>query len=412
MPRPHALPLLAVGALLLSLSGCAEPNSQAPALSDAGRHPAGWVVDHRRAFQQQGTQCLTCHGSDLRGGVARVDCFNQGGLATCHAGGHGPRSAPHAVPFTDPSLHGAAAKQDLVFCQLCHGTPGAAGSNPRFNVSIGSLTSGCEAAGCHNLAHPAAPATGSAHPIPWRGHRAAANLLNACALCHGADFGGTASGGVGPACRSCHTLLAAGTVPLAGSCSSCHSTPPATGSHAAHLAIGGMGCSACHQGGGSGGANHGNGSVTVAFGTAYNAKSGSALLAGNRSCTNVGCHGGIVTPVWGIGTIDVATACLACHTDGTATPSAPPQFNSFRSGRHATHLFEIGLACTDCHDMSVTVAGNSHFSGLGTTGFELAPGSTMRSYLHFDPAGPSCAPQAVAPAGNTVGVCHADRKHW
>lgn len=402
-----------VGFLCLALFGCGKANELAPSVSAVGQHAANWLVDHRAAYQKSPDQCAQCHGADLKGGISKVDCFNQGNLSTCHAGGHGPRRVPHALPFTDPALHGSAAKQNLVDCQVCHATSGGAGSNPRFNLPVGSLSTGCEAAGCHNRNNPSLPEPNAAHPVPWPGHNSAGNQLNACALCHGADFGGTASGGVGPACRNCHTALAAGTIPVAGSCVSCHGVPPGTGSHAVHLALTGVSCASCHTGGGSGSANHGKGTVTLAFEPGVNAKSGTAIVGSTRSCGAVICHGGIVTPVWGsTGSINVATNCRACHTDGTATPGNPPQYNSFRSGQHALHLNSIGLACTDCHDMTVTAQGASHLGALLTTSFELAPSATMRSYLSYNVAQQSCMPPGIAPAGNTIGACHSDRKSW
>lgn len=407
----HLKRLLLVGCCL-ALWACGKANPQSTTVSAVGKHAANWLVEHRRAYQQAPASCTECHGADLTGGITKIDCFNQGGLATCHAGGHGPRRVPHALPFTAGSLHGPVAKLNLVDCQVCHGEPGGPGTNPRFNVVLGSLSAGCETSGCHNLNNPGQPEPNAAHPVPWSGHASSGNQMNACALCHGADFGGTASGGVGPACRSCHTSLALGNLPTAGTCVSCHGNPPPTGSHAAHLAIASISCASCHAGGGSGSANHGSGTVTLAFPGTLNAKSGNAAVTGTKSCSAVSCHGGIATPIWGsAGSIDLATDCLKCHTDGTATPNNPPQYNSFRSGQHAYH-YSIGLACTDCHDMTVTVQGASHFSGLTTTGFELAPAATMRSYLSYNATQQSCMPPALAPNGNTIGACHSDRRSW
>lgn len=392
--------------LVLTAAGCASHSDDAPPVDAAGKHPAGWTVAHRAAYQNAPALCGSCHGADLSGGIAKVDCFNQGNLPSCHASGHGPRFAPHAVPFTDPALHGAAASADLVGCQLCHGEAGGAGTNPRFSTQVGSLSSGCEASGCHNLADPALPAVSSAHPVPWRGHAGAGNQLNACALCHGATF----QGGSGPACSGCHTLLAAGTLPAPGICSSCHASSPVTGSHTAHRTLAGVSCASCHDGGGAGGVNHGSGSTLIAFQPPWSAKSGVATRNQNGSCSLVSCHGGITTPLWG-GSLDVASQCTSCHGDGTGDPANPPEFNSYRSGRHALHVAE-GLACSDCHDMTVTAGGASHFGALATPSFELPAAATVRGYLNYNPAGPSCLAPGIAPAGNTVGACHTGARTW
>lgn len=413
MTRSDLVARCALGILIIALSGCANQNDHAPAFSDNGQHSATWITDHRAAYQADPTQCAVCHGTDLQGGIAQVDCFNQGNLPSCHFGGHGPRRVGHPLPFSAGTVHGPVAKQNLVLCQGCHAQPGGAGSNPRFNIRIGALTAGCEGAGCHNLVNPAFPARSSAHPRPWLSHNSSGNQANACALCHGANFGGRAAGGVGPACNSCHTALSLGSLPVFGSCNSCHLFPPTSGSHLGHLEVASITCPACHKGGGTGAPNHGNGTIVVSFDLGYNAKSGAAQIsADHTTCSNVICHGGIVTPVWGVGSIEVDTQCTSCHTDATATPTALPQFNSFFSGKHHLHIVEQGLACTDCHDMNVTLGGNGHFTALNTPAFELPAAVTLRSYVHYIPAGPSCQPEGTVPSGNTVTGCHTDLRFW
>ena len=215
-------------------------------------HSAGWAdPGHHGATAKSApgitsgfSYCQTCHGSDFTGGTALQTCLNTAGChgtgvnsphaaswlpgdtythsttnqgnapvcGLCHLGGrtppsyatvpagttpncfdntlcHGDVGAPHVVPYTDPALHGPAAKADLTYCQSCHSDKpsGGPGSNPRFNVAKGSLATGCEGASCH--------ATNMAHPSPWRGliandtgHMTAGNMANACALCHGVNL--------------------------------------------------------------------------------------------------------------------------------------------------------------------------------------------------------------------------------
>ena len=73
--------------------------------------------------------CAICHNTTAATPAGpnpkAPSCFSAnftnalGQARPCHAGG--PGSAPHALPFADPSLHGAPAKADLSFCQQCHG---------------------------------------------------------------------------------------------------------------------------------------------------------------------------------------------------------------------------------------------------------------------------------------------------
>jgi hypothetical protein len=205
--------------LSFSMAGCGSSSSSSDALHtpDEG-HPAGWLHAHGAEHLADNNACTECHGADLKGGISNVSCFSASfDGVSCHAGG----PVAHALPFTDPALHGPVAKADLKVCQTCHSDDptGGPGSNPRFNVGIGNLTNGCE--DCHN--------TNTAHRVPWIGvplaerHPTAGNMANACPLCHGANLGGPADGGVGPACGDCHTEGS----PLTNTnCTSCHGEPP------------------------------------------------------------------------------------------------------------------------------------------------------------------------------------------
>jgi predicted CxxxxCH...CXXCH cytochrome family protein len=372
--------------------GCGKVNDRAPALLANSTHPADWQIKHRAAFRQNRDQCRECHGMDLKGGITAIGCFNQARLGECHADGHGPRIAPHQSPFNDGAVHGPVAKADLVFCQSCHGTSAGPGGNPRFNLPIGSLVHGCEDCHLPKTAHPVHQGTSG-----WNGHVRAGNQGNSCILCHGLDL----TGGNGPGCNTCHTALNPGSIPAFGSCVSCHAASPATGNHTVHNTLPGVAtvCSTCHDGAGYGTPKHRNGTTDVAFAIAYNAKSGVAARI-NGSCLNISCHGGVATPSWG----RVLTGgCLSCHTAGTA--SGVPQYNSYYSGQHSMHLNVVGLQCVDCHNMTVTVAGAGHFTGLKTTAFELAPATTVRV-----PGYPSCNPGVNPAIGKySIGLCHSSR---
>jgi predicted CxxxxCH...CXXCH cytochrome family protein len=185
--------------------------------------------------------------------------------------------------------------------------------------------------------------------------------------------------------------------------------PNISAAHKAHTLLA-LSCATCHTGGGSGTTTHGD-TLTVAFPAAYNATNGAALMQLDGSCANVSCHGGKTSPRWRGGRIDLRSECAACHGAGTA--AGVPQANSYYSGEHQKHLVDIGLLCTDCHDMTVVSGAASHFSGLNTPAFELAPASTMRAALNFSSgATRSCAPGSTPPAGSfSIGVCHSV-KNW
>jgi hypothetical protein len=220
-----------------------------------------------------GCDAAGCHGND-----AAHQLSDSGLPVELAAYGFGD-ALVHPVDgtFLNPANHGPAAKgltaafpNGMADCQPCHAT---AGPNPRFNVGIISVGgNGCE--NCHNdlTAHPSA---GVRENSPWYDgfftHRDVNGFTTMCTLCHGANLGGPADGGVGPACTSCH-----GADPVANptNCVSCHGTPPngaapvgavtanRTGQHNrfGHTtlvnAVPSLTCARCHDGAGFGTAAH------------------------------------------------------------------------------------------------------------------------------------------------------------
>ncbi len=233
--------------------GSAETSSDAP-VSVNSVHEPGWLFAHDTAAQNDLIGCQVCHGVNFQGSGNAVSCFN------CHVGGppfriHPPSLEP-SFSWKHPVNHGSEAKKNIRACQGCHGQRGGSGTNPRFNVAIGNLETGCESAlGCHdNFNDPFASFDnghnpGTAHPsldptdpdkqdlVHWYGERIeylddsgqiqtylishynAGNLVDACSLCHGRNL----QGGSGPACTACHVVS-----PIAepANCASCHGAPP------------------------------------------------------------------------------------------------------------------------------------------------------------------------------------------
>lgn len=104
-------------------------------------HPSTWsdpYLNHRIYAATNGTDsCKSCHGADLHGKEPAPSCFSSSfDNQSCHASG--PSAVPHPLDgsFLNPANHGPAAKADLTVCQACHGQDGGPGSNPRFNIGI------------------------------------------------------------------------------------------------------------------------------------------------------------------------------------------------------------------------------------------------------------------------------------
>jgi mono/diheme cytochrome c family protein len=66
--------LLAAG-LVVGMGACTSP------ASDTNKHPADHTVNKGGVYHKTGlndplTNCVSCHGSDLKGGTAGVSCFS------------------------------------------------------------------------------------------------------------------------------------------------------------------------------------------------------------------------------------------------------------------------------------------------------------------------------------------------
>jgi predicted CxxxxCH...CXXCH cytochrome family protein len=216
---------------------------------------------------------------------------------------------------------------------------------------------------------------------------AAKKYPNTCQECHGSDL----TGGIAQvSCFSCHVN---GSPFTATDCTSCHSTPPngttspnRAGAHSVHNALQNVTgvCDTCHSGAGTGTSSHFNGIDDVNILSTYSAQSGTAGINADDTCSNVSCHGGLTTPVWSTGTIDVNTDCVSCHSFGTG------EYNGYYSGEHSFHVSGQGIACTSCHDTSQLA--QTHFTTLNTKTLEGSAAATLNSSLNYSGGGcdPSC----------------------
>jgi hypothetical protein len=156
---------------------------------DARAHPTNWEgttddtdptydSSHRDTTEAtEDSSCSLCHKTTGPGSgplPGAPSCFsanftNANGVTSgCHPAGV---RAPHEVPYTDAALHGPAARNNLAYCQECHGIPGT------IDFAGGFASPGCsDDPACHPDAR--------AHPTNWTSHRNAGNQINACPICH------------------------------------------------------------------------------------------------------------------------------------------------------------------------------------------------------------------------------------
>jgi predicted CxxxxCH...CXXCH cytochrome family protein len=224
-----------------------------------------------------------------------------------------------------------------------------------------------------------------------------------------------------PDCRQCHTAGPPNFV--LGTCDSCHDAPPdgdtfpnRAGAHAPHNDLNNVTgvCNTCHNGAGTGTLHHyaTSSPSVVAFLSDYNAKTGPASFTpdasnpGTGTCSNVSCHGGVTTPAWLTGQLDVNTQCKSCHILGTAPQT--PQYNSPYSGRHRFHVETLPFPCTNCHD-PVKLEEGGHFAGLNTPQFEGDPAATIKDDVGFN----DVEPVPTCTTSNSNGICHdGETRSW
>jgi len=283
---------------------------------------------------------------------------------------HGPTAAPHAVGTAwrdpNPQFHGLTAKQDLSFCQGCHGTPGTT----QFNG--GTAPASCQTSTCH--------AQAKAHPIRWyqapqpfptyvSSHRDSGNRNVACAICHKVDGAGA---GPDPNAPSCFSASFNGVT--------CHSGVP-------------------------GGVNH-----PVPFqGTAHTVTNQAGF---DSDCS--ACHA-----ITGVSPSGTAPLCTVCHQSGTALPFAnctscharPPSGTVYPdvAGRHATHdaLASVTGVCGTCHN-GLDNGSLTHYNRAnarpGKDALRVPPGDAAFLAVYNAKAGPAAFDNAALTCANVS--CH------
>lgn len=252
-----------------------------------------------------GCDAARCHGNDA--GHQLADSGLPVELGTY---GIGSSSFLHPLDgtFLNPANHGPAAKAQaanfpdgLIDCQPCHAEAGT--DNPRFNVGIAG--NGCEL--CHNdfTAH---PSQGARENVAWfdvgvtHSDIDPAAMEVMCVLCHDTTAGGPPSGGVGPACSTCHP---ADPLTNASGCVSCHNLPPDGSAPAGAVRPNREGrhgegrhsvaCETCHSGVGFGTATHFDqaGPADVVIQDSFGEPAGSGSYDPvTGDCSNITCHGG------------------------------------------------------------------------------------------------------------------------
>ncbi|TAL16332.1 hypothetical protein EPN96_09370 [bacterium] len=399
----------------------------------AKAHPTDWQGDgtfsHRTAGNMD-TACVLCH--DVTQGrtpplESSPSCFSaeftnaDGQTRTCHPNGF----IPHARIFAAPELHGGPAKENLSYCQICHGTPGTT------SFSGGSADTACST--CHTAA--------DAHPTDWQGagtysHRTAGNAGTACTICHDVTEGRTPPNPDAPSCfavsftnangqtRDCHPggPGVPHAMPFAAAnlhgvpakqdltyCQLCHGQPGSTnfGGGTAEVA-----CSACHTAArahptnwqGAGTYSHQTaGNLTAACGLCHRTTgAGTGPLSGAPSCFN-----STFTNALG--------QTRPCHEGGPGIPHAPPAQFALPSahgpvakqdlaycqkchGQPGTRFFEGGsaTACAACH--TAAKAHPTNWQGAGTYSHRNADNMPTTCSLCHDYTQGRTPPMAGSPS--------------
>ena len=436
---PGSNPQFNVGINSASGTGCesalchstnmAHPDTWAGPSNDRYHYSAGNIQQactlcHGAAFA--GSNCIDCHAETTD---FTLDCN------ACHD--LPPTGTTDHSTITDPGPTVADIGPHNV-CATCHGVKESAGggefsNNANYalfnkttdtigdhwdgNINMNSdtdyvrssSTGGCDTAGCHDGLAPhtlptssyplelGAYGVGAPHDtdLDWllpAGHVASFDAT--CIPCHT-----LAGGGQDPACEDCH-VNNLGNNPILANCVSCHAEPPnlastntadrpnRQGAHNDHdnFTASTLNCSACHDGGGTGELSHYDRSdqttpnypAEVNLLASFNSNNhGSANYSG-ATCSGVNCHGGLTTPSWLTGTLNVNTQCTNCHQRDTVGG----EDNSYTNPDDKSHTYHLGnpdgvsITCTSCHN--TTKLATTHFTNLGNPAQWLdSPGSTI-----------------------------------
>ncbi len=127
--------------VMFLVSGCGDPNPQAPFSTDKQSHPVAWFpAGHVLPAQSDPGSCRECHGDDLSGGISKVSCMG------CHENGspyvltgctscHGNPPSGTVAPDRD-GAHGAhnALANVTGICDTCHSGAGSGTQNHDNNI--------------------------------------------------------------------------------------------------------------------------------------------------------------------------------------------------------------------------------------------------------------------------------------
>jgi hypothetical protein len=191
--------IFTAGFFLFGFAACSStvnPDSPFSLVDDTGRHPEGWIGDHRMAAVPDGSLCVDCHGEDLDGGITGISCAT-GSLdgTACHSGG----PAFHPADWLNRSAsgdtwHADAWRGNLIIrglsCEDCH-TP------PDLNDPDGG-----KCLLCHFTMGGSYSPGGWPHGMSDHGDYAGSAEQSVCVNCHeiNTDFGHQDS------CHNCHEI--------------------------------------------------------------------------------------------------------------------------------------------------------------------------------------------------------------
>jgi hypothetical protein len=217
--KNHTFLIAIVSALIIAVTGCSDSSTLSSSFDPDEGHSAGWLPSgHKAAAQDDINDCAECHGSNFSGGIARVSCTDchlgdennvhpltwtsafadhgpyvvanspdSCGISVCHGvdfqgGGVGVScdlchaTYPHASGWADLTLHGAAARNNILDCKVCHAR---SGTPPIYD---GNGT-GVDCQICHGTT-----ASGAPHPARWLlstpEHRFRIGDRTGCEECH------------------------------------------------------------------------------------------------------------------------------------------------------------------------------------------------------------------------------------
>lgn len=297
----------------LTCKGCHKSDNASGDIMASGSHDK-----HVNYLSMNTIACVKCHAATVGSGMTIIDIAS-------HVNG----------------------KVNIKFNSLTTAVNGTYGGQATpYAKDPGTAPGQCNNVYCHSTVQSGANGTGApVYKTPtWGGS-------SGCGSCHDGDNGHGGGAVMSTGSHSVHLSPSYGGISASVKCAICHNISGQS------IANTNSSCNFCHNAAPS---KHANGKIDMIVSSDYGATAsynGSQIpRAGFNSCSNVSCHYGTTTPVWGSA---IPINCVGCHTlailmaSGShakhISNSLTPTMYNYTANRSTAAEYNFG--CSNCHPL-------------------------------------------------------------